>query len=175
VTIAAWSLLLIFVTQTPSVRDKPDFSGSWVADATQRANNVPRALIVRLTVISTNVRGEPMTPYYSAITIEREFETGARTETNPLGVAGGSVGGVNGSAVSAGPIGSKTHYSVIWEDNVLVFNRGSYTGDAPDMGTWTEHIEAWTLQPDGRLRVTVTTRGSDGPLRTITTMYRRAP
>lgn len=42
--------------------------------------------------------------------------------------------------------------------NALVFESGSYTGEASETKVWAERREVWSLDPDGRLRLTVTNR-----------------
>ena len=57
--------------------------------------------------------------------------------------------------------------------NALVFDSGSYTGQRPETGTWTERREVWSLDDDGRLRLAITTRSSGDGSRDITLVYRR--
>jgi hypothetical protein len=156
------------ITRAP--QDKPDFFGHWVlAEASGLSTDVPRALTVRLTVTRTSMRGDSMTPFYSEIAIDREFETTTRTESQRIGIVGGTVSGIAGS----GAVGRKTLHSVTWDRDELVFESGIYTGDAPDMRVWTERRETWSLDPDGRLGVAVTTRGSAQPPRSVSATYRK--
>lgn len=61
-------LLLLLATTATFVQDKPDFSGRWVLVATgQRPADVPRAMTVRQVLSRTNVRGEPVTPFFKEI------------------------------------------------------------------------------------------------------------
>ncbi len=132
--------------------------------------DTPLALSVRQTVVRTTVRGDPMEPFFRDITIERQFETGTRSETHLIGVQGGTVSGVRADGSPTSPM---THHAVKWDGNALVFESGSYTGQRPETGTWAERREIWSLEADGRLRVAITSRSSaDGP-RAVTLHYRR--
>jgi len=42
---------------------------------------IPRALSVRQSLVTTNVRGEPIGPFFKDITIEPEVEGSTRAET----------------------------------------------------------------------------------------------
>lgn len=151
---------------------QPDFSGRWIlAEAGRGRQDVPRALTVRQSVARTTVRGEPMDPFFTDIAIDREFENGARADTYPIGVLGGTVPGVrkDGSRME----GPRGHQAVAWDVDALVFESGSYTGETPGSGSWTERRERWTLEADGRLRIAITTAGSGETSRTVTLMYRR--
>jgi hypothetical protein len=68
--------------------------------------------------------------------------------------------GVPGIDRDGRQLGSRTHDSLKWEGGTLVFEQGSYTGPAPETGEWREHREGWSLDADGRLRITIVTRGS---------------
>jgi len=127
---------------------------------------------VRQSLVRANVYGEPMKPYFKDIVIDREFDSGGRSETYPIGVVGGIVPGLNVHGVVDGP---RRDWQVTWDGNTLVFESGSYTAESPGTGVWSERRETWSLEADGRLRVTISTRGSSDPSRTVTLMYRRAP
>ena len=43
-----------------------------------------------------------------------------------------------------------------------------------ESGEWTEQVETWSFEPDGRLRVTIASRGSNRPDTTVSRLYRRA-
>ena len=68
---------------------------------------------------------------------------------------------------------SRGHHAVRWDYNALVFENGSYTGADPT-GEWSERREAWSLGPDGRLSVAITTSGSAEKSTSVTLLYRRA-
>jgi hypothetical protein len=154
-----------------AAQDKPDFSGRWVlASPRQSEADVPLALSVRQMLVRTTVRGEPMQPFFRDITIERQFETGARSENHLIGVQGGTVSGLRADGIPAGPT---NHHAVEWEGNTLVFESGSYTGQRPETGTWAERREIWSLDADGRLRVAIITSSSNDGSKDMTLMYRR--
>jgi len=147
-----------------------DFTGRWMLDSPSQPDpGIPTALSVRQSLVSTNVRGEPMQPFFKDITIERQFESGTRSETHQIGVVGGTVSGLGPDGKSSGPRG---YHAVKWDANALVFESGSYTGATPETGDWTERREVWTLELDGRLHVVITTRSAAGP-RTVSLVYRR--
>jgi hypothetical protein len=146
-------------------QDGIDFTGRWILDSPSPASaQAPRALSVRQSLVTTNVRGEPMRPFFKDITIERQVEGSTSAETYQIGVVGGVVGGVGTGG---------RHYAVKWDANVLVFENGSYTGQTPETGVWTESREAWSLDSEGRLHVVITTRSSSDPPRTVALVYRR--
>ncbi|HMC77456.1 MAG TPA: pyridoxamine 5'-phosphate oxidase family protein [Vicinamibacterales bacterium] len=158
----------------PVVQDKPDFSGRWIlVSADPPGPDVPRAMTVTQQLVSTTVRGEAMTPFFKDITIERETATSTRSETSWLGVNGGVVGGIVGSIPGASMNTQRSHHSVTWDGLTLVFEHRSETGENYQPGDWTERREAWSLEPDGRLRIVITTRGSRDQPRTVTSIYRR--
>ena len=149
-------------------QDTPDFSGHWVLEsASPSTADIPRALSVTMSLVRRNVRGEPMNPFFKDITVVRELASGTSSETYQIGVVGGSLGGS-----VAGEFPSR-HYRVIWEKQILVIETGSYTGPTPESGQWAERHEAWSLDPDGRLRLAITSRSSDSASRTVTLVYRR--
>jgi hypothetical protein len=158
----ALSMLVGAFVQT---QDGIDFTGRWIFDSPSPASaETPRALSVRQSLVTTNVRGEPMRPFFKDVTIEREAQGSTRAETYQIGVVGGVVGGL-GTA--------RRHYAVKWDANVLVFESGSYTGQSPQTGAWTERREAWSLDSDGRLHVVITTRSPSDAPRTVALVYRR--
>lgn len=162
-------ILVMLVSSAALAQDKPDFSGRWTLVEPTRADDIAAVLVVRQTVTRTNVRGEPMTPYFKEISIEREFASVRRSETHAIGIVSGSVSGT-----TAGPAGPRTHHAVTWDANALVFEQGSYTGEAREAGVWSERREVWSLEADGRLRVTITSRSSAGPGTTTNLTYRRS-
>jgi hypothetical protein len=170
-----WPMWLIafLTTATMSIaaQEKPDFSGHWVLTSPHQSDaDVPVALSVRRTLVRTTARGEPMKPFFRDITIERRFRTSTSSETRVIGVLGGTVSGRRADATSGG---DTTHHSLTWEGNALVFESGSHTGRDRQTGVWTERREVWALDTDGRLRVEITTRGSDQASRAIALMYAR--
>ena len=154
-----------------AAQDKPDFSGSWfLASSKPPGSDIPRALSVRQRLVRTNVYGEPMTPFFKDIAVDREFESRTQSETHLIGIVGGVVPGLTRDG---SPRGSTEHHAVTWDGNALVFETGTYTGEARETGVWAERREVWSFDPDGRLRVVITTRNSVDTPRAVTSLYRR--
>jgi hypothetical protein len=164
--------LVLIIVLAAAAQDAPDFSGRWLLVSSEPSTqDAPRALVVQQARVRANVRGEPMKPFFKSITIEREFPGTTRSETRAIGVIGGFVSGVVGTGEPGGP---RTHHAVKWDGNALVFEGGSYSGEAAATRVWAERREVWSFDPDGRLRITTTTRGStDVAGTTVTLIYRR--
>jgi hypothetical protein len=161
-------------TGAARVPDQPDFSGRWVLEGPQpAAPETPRTLTVRQSLVRTNVRGEPMEPFFRDLTVERQFESATHSETYWIGTSGGSVGGSVTGSGGGSRTGPSTHISVKWEGRSLVIESGSYTGSTPESGVWTQRREVWALDPDGCLRVTISTRSSSDLPKTDRLTYRR--
>jgi hypothetical protein len=153
-----------------AAQDKPDFSGSWLLSSSEvPRSDIPRALLVRQPLVRTNVHGESMRPFYLNIAVDREFASGTRSQTYMIGVVGGVVPGLTRDGT---PRGSTEHHAVTWDENTLVFETGTYTGSARETGAWAERREVWSLDPDGRLRVVITTRNSVDTPSTVSLVYR---
>jgi hypothetical protein len=56
----------------------------------------------------------------------------------------------------------------------LVFESGSHAGQLPEHGVWSERREVWTLDPDGHLRVVITTRSSTDGSTSVALVYRQS-
>ena len=110
-----------------------------------------------------------MTPYLNEIEIDRELPGGIRSETYQIGIIGGFVGGFE----DGHPAGPRLHHSVQWEGDALAFESSSYTGQARETGVWTERREVWSLDAAHRLRVVITTRGSNDSPKTVSLTYRQ--
>jgi hypothetical protein len=151
--------------------DGPDFSGRWVLESTpQSAVDISRALSVSQSVVRTNVRGEPIGPFFKDIMVVRNLANGARSEeTYQIGVVGGTVF----ARRADGTVEPSTYRRVGWEGQTLVIESGSYTGPTRESGQWTEQREVWSLDSSERLRLTITTRSSVGTASTVTLVYRR--
>jgi hypothetical protein len=169
----------VFLAQASAptaVPPQPDFSGHWVLVVALPSNAlVPAALVVRQSIRRTNVRGEPMTPFYDRIDLDRESATGTVTESIVIGISGGTVGGVV-NARGAAPATSRpprSHYAVGWKGRTLVFEAATYTGDSPDTGDWSDRREAWALQPNGELAIDIATSSSADRTQTVSATYRR--
>jgi hypothetical protein len=163
--------LVVLASAALAAQTKPDFSGRWVLTTSPESADVPSTLTVRQTLVRTTARGQPMAPFFSDITIERQFESGARSETYWIGVLGGIVPGL---LADGSPNGPTVHSGVKWEGESLVFESGSHTGQRPEHGVWSERREVWTLDPDGRLRVVITTRSSAGDSTSVARVYRQS-
>ncbi len=162
--------LSLFVSALAHAQAGTDFTGRWTLEVpTQAPAETPLALSVRQSVVSVNVRGEPMTPFFRDIAIERALQDGTRSETRSIGIVGGLVGG---RSPTGGP-GLRTSYSTRWDGNTLVFENRSDTESGPEAGEWTERRETWSLDSRDRLHVTIATRSSSDPPRTIEAVYRR--
>jgi len=145
-----------------------DFTGRWILEPSSSASaETPSALSVRQSLATTNARGDAMQPFFKDITIEREVEGSTRAETHQIGVVGGVV-----SATSGGRSWG-SHEAVMWDANTLVIESGSFTGERPETGVWSERREAWSLDSGGRLHVAITTRSSSDAPRSAAAVYRR--
>ncbi|HEY1307955.1 MAG TPA: hypothetical protein VGF24_30590 [Vicinamibacterales bacterium] len=164
--------LSIFVGAFVQAQDGVDFTGRWILETPSLTSaETPHALSVRQSLVTTNVRGEPMRPFFKDITIERQVGDGGPAETHLIGVVGGVVGGLTSTSDTAGS--PREHHAVKWDANALVFESGRYTGQSRETGVWTERREIWSLDSDGRLHVVITTRGSGEALRIVSVRYRR--
>jgi hypothetical protein len=152
-----------------AAQDKPDFSGSWILESGARGADIPRTLSVSQSLVRTNVRAEPMKPFFKDIAVTRVLTSGTRSDTYQIGVEGGTVSGRADGSVNA----PRTHHRVAWEEQALVIESGSYTGQALESGDWTERREVWSLDSGVRLRLAITTRSSVDAPRTVILMYRR--
>jgi hypothetical protein len=75
--------LLLLAIGSVAAQD-PDFSGRWVlVSPAAAAPDTPHAMSVRQTMTRTNIRGEPVKPFVSALTIEREFPGGTQAPHRP--------------------------------------------------------------------------------------------
>src|SRR5262249_42769533 len=142
----------------------------WILESGSSGADIPQTLSVSQSLVRTNVRGEPMKPFFAHITVTRAFTKGTRSETYQIGVVGGTVFGRADTTVTSP---RTLHNRVTWEQQTLVVENGSYTGSVPETGDWTERREVWSLDSDGRLRVAITTRSSVDAPRTVTLVYRR--
>ena len=164
--------LTVAMCATLAAQDKPDFSGRWILEAASpRSPHIALALTVRQSIVRTNVRGEPIEPFFRNLAAEREFEHGTRSDVYQIGVIGGIVPGVSADGRPAE--GPSMRHSVTWEGDALVIYRRDSNGRTAASGAWAERREVWSLDEDGRLRVAVTTRGSAEPARTAVAFYRR--
>jgi hypothetical protein len=149
---------------------KPDFSGRWVlASATVADPDVAESLTVKQVIARTNVFGAPMEPYFSEISIEREFVDHARTDTYQIGTAGGTIGGVGG--LGGRPV-TQSRVSVQWDADRLVIETSSDSGTA-QAAQHSERKEIWQLDPTGTLTSSVSSSGSGIEPRSNVLTYRK--
>jgi hypothetical protein len=126
---------------------------------------------VEQTIVRSNVRGEPVQPFVSALTVARERLDGKEWATYKVGIVGGTVSGVD----SGGRYRQHrySHHRTVWEGSSLVMEEGTSSGQEPRRGDSTERREVWTLDDRGQLNVVITTRGSTTDTTRLTLVYRR--
>jgi hypothetical protein len=164
------AIVVLLAGASLAAQDHPDLSGRWVLESPSQAGpEVPMAVSVRRSLVRTMERG-PMKPFFRDLIVTRELESGTRSDTYQIGVVGGTVPGISRDGLDTGP---STRRSVRWDGHALVIEEGTHTAQTRESGVWTERREAWSLDPDGRLRMVITTRGSADAPRTETLLYRR--
>lgn len=106
--------------------------------------------------------------------MDRELESGVRSQTYRLGIAGGVVGGLPASGSGSAPAAQPRHtrFSYTWDADRLVIENGAYSGPAHRSGPFEEHVEVWSLDGD-KLTITITDRKSGAEPATRTLSYRR--
>ena len=166
------SILVLLVSVVGQVPKEPDFSGQWVlVKAGGTRPDVAPSLTVRQTMTRTAMRGEPMTPWFSDFMVERHFRNGVvASESYKIGTIGGTVSGTATPASSPGRE-ERTTVGVTWEGKSLIIRTGKYPHASPYM----EHEEVWSIDPGGRLLITITDRSSGSRAATVTLIYRRQP
>lgn len=163
--------MLMLASVGVAAQDKPDFSGRWVLASPQRSDtDVPLALSVLQTLVRTTAHSDAMEPFFRDIAIDRQFEGRTHSETHLIGVQGGAVPGLR---ADRSPNGPTAHHAVKWDGRALGLESGSYPGQRPETGVWSERREVWSLDPDGLLRVVITNRSSDDAPGEITMVSRR--
>src|SRR5712691_2542581 len=119
---ACFLVVMVSLTAPLAAQDKPDFSGSWILESGASGTDIPLALSVSQSLVRSNVRGEPMQPFFKDITVTRALASSTRSETYQIGVVGGTVSG----RADGGANGPRTHHRVAWEEQALVIEGGSY-------------------------------------------------
>lgn len=173
---SAGSFVLISLVAALAAQDKPDFSGRWVLeDPLEAAPDVPRALTIRQSLVTTTALGSPMEPFFKDLTIEREFEQGKVSDSYWIGIVGGVIGGLDKNGRGYGPGGESPlkRFSVVWDGNRLVIETGRYSGRTLESGPYSEHKEVWWLDETSKLVMTVTHRTSEAEPVTRTLTYGR--
>src|SRR5262245_58729892 len=106
-------IMMVLLAVGSAAQDKPDFSGRWILEPpSQPIPDIPVALTVRQSIRRTTARGEPMTPYFNEIEIDRELPDGIHSETYEIGIIGGLVPGFEdgrtaGQALSQRQVGRR--------------------------------------------------------------------
>ena len=169
--VCALSVLLAAGGQTP---EQPDFSGRWVLVAPDAApSDLPRVLVVQQRLKRTDVRGNPMKPFWDLLTVEGDdLRNGVRSGVHYFGVSGSVGGGV----VPGGPPGPRprTEESVRWDEDKLVITSGSWL--EREKGTresLEQHTEVWSLNARGQLVISVSDRKGDGESTTRNVTFRK--
>jgi hypothetical protein len=165
-----WLSLLISLTAgITAAQDKPDFTGQWVLLTPRDAGDAARGLSVRQWLEHrTSVRGVQIDIPHVAI--DRQFQNGVRSESYQIGIVGGIAGGLY---AGANVPRRSTRYAVRWDGDRLVIETGRYSGPTREAGSYSEHVEVWSLDASGRLVMAVTDRGSGSSPRTTELTYRR--
>ena len=163
-TTTCFAVVVVLLGAGLAAQDKPDFSGTWKLESPFGPDN-PQTLSVTQSLVRTNVRGEPMNPFFKDITITRALASGTRSDTHQIGVVGGTY-----SLRADGVAVPRTDQRVAWEGQVLVIESRTGLAAASD---WAERREAWALDSTGRLRLTITTRSSVDAPKTAILVYRR--
>jgi hypothetical protein len=114
-------ILAIIAVSAVAAQELPNFSGEWHLESSTA--NLPSRMTITQTLVTSNVRGEPMTPFYRDITVERELASGTVKSTYHPGSVGG--GGIVGGG---GPM-RRSHIEVQWDGASLVITTGDYTGE----------------------------------------------
>jgi|SRR3954449_7918332 len=156
-------VLVLLVSSVAQIPKQPDFSGEWVRLATGASFDAPATLVVRQRVTRTNIRGEPMAPYFSQLVVERHYSNRVESDSYDIGIVSGTVSG----------IGERTTVTVTWQGERVVNKTGKYSGPPQEPGRYSEHEEVWSLDPDGRLLITITDRSSDSQPVTVRLTYQR--
>jgi hypothetical protein len=152
---------------------QPDFSGRWVLVRAEPANALAAgSLFVTQPLVRVNVAGAPIAPSFPTITIERQFVDRTQTDVYRIGVQGGIVGALHSGHDPRDNV-PQTRFSVRWEESRLVMETGSYAGSTREAGPYTERIETWHVDDEGRLFVSITERRSAVDVTTVVAAYRR--
>ena len=167
------SCVLVLLTGLTQIPKQPDFSGEWMlVEASGTGSDLAPVLTVRQTITRTTSRGEPMTPWFSDLTVQRHFRTGVvESESYKIGIIGGTVGGISSGRSS--PQGEWTTVAVKWEGESLIIRTGRYSGPPHESIPYTEHEEAWSIDPSRRLSITITDRSSGSQTPAVILIYRR--
>ena len=163
--------LVLLAASAQATPDRTDFSGRWVPDTAPAANeDATLRLVVDQPLTHTTEDGRAMKPGFRRISIRRETSAGTREETHLPGVIGGTAGGVTKDGVR---VGDSSRTATVWRGDALVFEHVSHGPDGPGTGRWTERRETWSLDPEGRLRIEMSTEDWESPRRVEVRLYHR--
>jgi hypothetical protein len=163
-------ILVVFLNSADQVPKKPDFSGEWVLVRASGSTTEQAAEIsVRQTITRTTIRGEPMKPWFSELSVVRYSRHSTGSDSYKIGLIGGTVSSGAPPALRE----QRTSVAVTWRGDDLIIQTGTYDGPAQDPGPYTEHEEVWSLDPEGKLLITVRDRGSNIKKTTVQLVYRR--
>src|SRR4029450_2173591 len=143
--------------------DKPDFSGQWIlVSPTDSGPTVAKQLTVHQSMVRQSVLGDPITPFFKTLAVERLFPGGVRSDSYEIGMIGGWVGRLPRGGQGCAPNGqpARTAFSVKWDADRLVIQTASYSCPTPDVGPHTEHEEVWSAHGQGRLLSMTPVRGA---------------
>ena len=162
----ALSVLLAAGGQTP---EQPDFSGRWVLVTPDAApSDVPRVLAVQQRLRRTDVRGNPIGPFFDQLLVQGDDRrTGIRSRSYQIGITGGMVGGTDFPK----RMGTE---SARWDQNTLVITseRWSEREDGT-RESMEQHTEVWSLNAPGQLVISISDRKGNNESTTRTVTYRR--
>ncbi len=140
---------ILLAAQLPA---QPDFSGRWVLIAPAPAD-VPAVLVVQQQVRRTDVRGNPMEPYWDLLSVEGDpAKRGIRSGIYHISMGGGVVPGIPPSS----PPTPETRWSVLWQGDKLVIATEAWIEREGKRESYERHQEVWALGEQGRLEITVT-------------------
>jgi hypothetical protein len=174
VGVARSSLVVLILSGVPQLPMQADFSGEWLlVSASGATGEQASVLTVQQTLTSTTMRGEPMTPFFSSITVVRHFNGRALSEKHTIGTVGGTVPGI--PVGQSSPQGEWTTESVQWQADHLIVRTTRSPQPPDEPGRRSEHEEVWSLDRDGRLLITLSDRRSGFAPITVHLVYERRP
>jgi hypothetical protein len=146
ITIAGCVLAYV-IGGASATQAKPDFSGRWVLTASTDVNsNAAQELAISQA---------DETPW-TVLNIERRSKDGVRSERYRTGVR----------QFVERREGPNTRLEAKWDGDTLVFERGTYSGRAPESRVDTMHEERWSIDPQGMLLIIVADRSASAEART---------
>lgn len=167
--LCAYALAVLLSAQTPT---QPDFSGRWVLVAPEPVPaDVPSVLVIQQHVKRTDMRGNPMQPFWDLLMVEGDdSKSRIRSSIYDFGVTGSMAGGVVGRETSRPlPPTRRTQESVAWQDRTLVITSEEWMqGEGGKRESYQQHKEVWALDGQGRLVITATDNNHEARTGTFT-------